>query len=73
MDLSTLLQASLNPATRKQAETELQNVSVQPGFLTHLLQLVLNSGGDRAVRLAGSVYLKNIAKMRWVEVRYPLS
>ncbi|KAH8833705.1 Cse1-domain-containing protein [Flagelloscypha sp. PMI_526] len=72
MDLSALLVASMNPATRKQAETELQSASVQPGFLTHLLQLVLNSSVDRAARLAGSVYLKNMAKLRWIEEDPPI-
>lgn len=68
-ELPTLLLASLNPSSRKQAEQSLQSLSVQPGFLTHLLTLVLQGAQDRAVRLAASVYLKNIVKSRWEDVR----
>ena len=67
-ELPSLLLASLNPATRKQAEQSLQSLSLQPGFLTHLLTLVLQSSQDRAVRLAASVYLKNLIKSRWEDV-----
>ncbi|KAF4612796.1 hypothetical protein D9613_011749 [Agrocybe pediades] len=66
-DLPTLLLASLKPDTRKAAEQGLAALSVQPGFLTHLLRLVLDSTQDRAVRLAGSIYLKNTAKHKWEE------
>jgi exportin-2 (importin alpha re-exporter) len=68
-DLSTLLLASLNPATRKEAELNLNSLSTQPGFLSHLLRLVVDQSQDRAIRLSGSVYLKNITKLRWDEVR----
>lgn len=67
-DVPQLLLASLSPATRKQAEQTLSSLSVQPGFLNGLLQLVLTPGQDRSVRLAGSVYLKNTIKRRWEEV-----
>src|ERR1700722_17261257 len=67
-DLASLLQASLLPATRKQAEQSLNSLSSQEGFLPHLLQLVLDQATDLSVRLAGSIYLKNLAKLRWDEV-----
>lgn len=67
-ELPSLLLASLNPATRKQAEGSLQALSAQPGFLTHLLTLVLQSSQDRAVRLAAGVYLKNTVRGRWEDV-----
>ncbi|KAI5826864.1 Cse1-domain-containing protein [Schizophyllum commune Tattone D] len=66
-DLPTLLRASLDPSTRKQAEANLTEVSKQQGFLVALLRLVLEPSQDRAVRLAGSVYLKNVVKLRWEE------
>jgi exportin-2 (importin alpha re-exporter) len=69
-DLAGLLQASLSPATRKQAEQNLDSFSTQPGFLPALLQLLLDQNQDRSVRLAGGVYLKNLAKLRWEEVRW---
>lgn len=68
-DLPNLLLASLDPTNRKQAEQSLNALSTQRGFLTHLLSLVLEQSQDKSVRLAGSVYLKNIAKLRWDEVR----
>lgn len=67
-DLPSLLLASLNPDTRKQAEKNLTVLSSHQGFLTHLLNLILEPSQDRAIRLAGSVYLKNITKLRWEEV-----
>ncbi|KAF8216328.1 importin alpha re-exporter [Mycena galopus ATCC 62051] len=72
-DLSSLLVASLNPATRKAAEQELNAFSIQQGFLSHLLGLILDPSKERSVRLAGSVYLKNIAKSRWEEDVNPIS
>lgn len=71
-DLPNLLLGSLNPATRKQAEQSLNAFSTQQGFLSHLLRLVLDPAQDRATRLSGSVYLKNITKLRWEEVRIPI-
>jgi exportin-2 (importin alpha re-exporter) len=67
-DLPSLLLASLDPSSRKQAEQSLNTLSLQQGFLSHLLRLVLEPSQDRAVRLSGSVYLKNITKLRWEEV-----
>lgn len=77
-DLPNLLLASLNsldPATRKRAEQSLNSYSTQAGFLDALLRLVLGEGipedGNKAaVRLAGSIYLKNICKTRWEDVRF---
>lgn len=68
-EIPGLLLASLNPSTRKEAETNLQALSLQPGFLSVLLRLVLEQSQDRPVRLAGSVYLKNVVKNRWDDVR----
>lgn len=67
-DLPSLLLASLSPGTRRQAEQNLQTLSLQPGFLPQLLRLVLDASQDRSVRLAGSVYLKNTVKSRWEDV-----
>lgn len=68
-DVASLLSASLQPTSRKQAEQQLNHLTAQPGFLPHLLALILDGAPDRAVRLAGGIYLKNIAKLRWEEVR----
>ncbi|KAF7976444.1 hypothetical protein HWV62_6681 [Athelia sp. TMB] len=73
-DLSSLLLASLQPASRKQAEQSLTSLSAQPGFIGALLQLVLGQGTtDRSVRLAASVYLKNVTKLRWDEDVNPIA
>ncbi|KAI9569377.1 armadillo-type protein [Boletus coccyginus] len=71
-DVASLLSASLQPASRKQAEQQLNQLTAQPGFLPHLLALILDSASDRPVRLAGGIYLKNIAKLRWEEDVAPL-
>ncbi|CAG7854816.1 Importin alpha re-exporter AltName: Full=Chromosome segregation protein CSE1 [Serendipita indica DSM 11827] len=64
-ELSALFKASLDPQTRKQAETILEQSSLQPGFAVDLLALTLDNAQDRAIRLSSGVYLKNIARKRW--------
>ena len=73
-DLPSLLLASLQPSTRKQAESSLTSLSIQPGFILTLLRLVLDErSGERAVRLVGGIYLKNLVKLRWEEDVNPIS
>ncbi|KAH9023317.1 Cse1-domain-containing protein [Lactarius hengduanensis] len=73
-DIPKLLLDSLNPHTRKQAEQSLQAYSRQPAFVVHLLRLVLDATQNGAVRLAASVYLKNMVKLGWLEDdEYPIS
>jgi exportin-2 (importin alpha re-exporter) len=67
-DLPTLLGSSLSPAARKEAEQSLLEFSLEPSFLIHLLGLVLNASQSKGVRLAGSVFFKNMLKKRWSEV-----
>ncbi|KAG0700788.1 CAS/CSE protein [Suillus ampliporus] len=71
-NIASLLQASLQPASRKQAEQQLRALASQQGFLAHLLTLILNVSCDRPTRLAGGIYLKNVAKLRWEEDDAPL-
>jgi uncharacterized MAPEG superfamily protein len=66
-DIPKLLLESLNPHTRKKAEQALDAYSRQPAFVVHLLQLVLATSNDSAVRLAASVYLKNRVKLGWLD------
>jgi Importin-beta N-terminal domain len=70
-DLSALFLASLNPQTRKEAENTLEQLSLQPNFSLSLLSLTLDGSGDRAVRLASGVYLKNTVRKRWDPVSHP--
>lgn len=67
-ELPALLLSSLSPATRKQAEQNLHILATQPGFLALLLRLILDPSQDRAVRLAGSVFFKNVVRRKWEEV-----
>ncbi|KAI9448619.1 armadillo-type protein [Lactarius psammicola] len=72
-DIPKLLLDSLNPHTRKQAEQSLEAYSRQPAFVVHLLRLVLDATQNGAVRLAASVYLKNMVKLGWLEDdEYPI-
>ena len=66
-DIPKLLLDSLNPHTRKQAEQSLEAYSRQPAFVVHLLRLVLDATQNGAVRLAASVYLKNMVKLGWLD------
>ncbi|KDQ12400.1 hypothetical protein BOTBODRAFT_34372 [Botryobasidium botryosum FD-172 SS1] len=65
MSINELLLASLVPSTRQAAESQLTTVSVQPGFLPHLLQLALDPAQPLQVRQAASVYFKNNVRRRW--------
>lgn len=67
-DLPSILTALLDPRTQKKSEQNLNALSSQPGFLLHLLGLILDASQQPIIRLSGSVYLKNIAKTRWEEV-----
>ncbi len=76
-DFPALLRASLDPSSRREAEHRLKELAGAPVFLPTLLQFVVGSGGtvggvaavDRSIRLAGAVYLKNVVKRNWVDVR----
>lgn len=71
-DLPAFLSASLSPATRKEAERQLHVLSQNQGFLSLLLGLVLDPSQDRAVRLAGSIYFKNLVKSKWDDEETPV-
>jgi exportin-2 (importin alpha re-exporter) len=72
-ELPHLLQATFSPDTRKKAETSLDALASHPGFLPHVLRLVLDTAQDRAVRLAACILLKNDIKKRWDEVGPPFT
>ena len=69
-ELPPILQASLNATTRKDAEQKLKVLSTTPHFLPSLLQLVLASPTvDMSIRLTGAIYLKNVVRKNWIDVR----
>ncbi|KAK7204939.1 Cse1-domain-containing protein [Myxozyma melibiosi] len=65
--LSGLLEASLSPATAKQAEQSLRSVETQQGFSISLLKLVASDQFPASVRLAGSLYFKNFIRRKWTD------
>ncbi|KAI9098339.1 Cse1-domain-containing protein [Phlyctochytrium arcticum] len=65
--LTHYLSQTLNPTTRKQAETALATVESQPNFPVLLLKLVEDPSTDPTVRFAGVIYFKNFVKRCWVQ------
>lgn len=63
-----LLAASLVIDQRKAAEQQLDALSVQSGFVPHLLQLVLERSQPVQIRQAACLYFKNQIKARWDDV-----
>jgi len=65
--LVNLLESTLNPTLRKQAEDELSLIHNIVGFSTNLLQLVMSEQVQMPVRQAGAIYLKNLINQFWLE------
>lgn len=65
--LVKLLDSTLNPTLRKQAEDELGNIHNMVGFTTTLLQLVMSDQIQMPVRQAGAIYFKNMVNQYWIE------
>jgi hypothetical protein len=65
--LVSLLESTLNPQLRKQAEDELGTIHNLVGFSTNLLQLVMSEQVQMPVRQAGAIYLKNMVNQFWME------
>jgi hypothetical protein len=63
---NTLLHTySPHEAERKAAEEQIATLRAQPGGLPVLLQVVSNAAGDRNVRQAAAISLKNIISKHW--------
>ncbi|OBA20127.1 Cse1-domain-containing protein [Metschnikowia bicuspidata var. bicuspidata NRRL YB-4993] len=60
------LKESLDPRNAKEAEAHLRAIECQPHFAINLLNVVASSNLDSSVRLAGSLFLKNLVKRKWV-------
>ncbi|KAH3660492.1 hypothetical protein OGAPHI_007078 [Ogataea philodendri] len=65
--VSQLLEKSLAPSTAKIAEESLRAVEGQQGFPSTLLHVVATSDLSIPVRLAGSLYFKNLIKRKWID------
>ncbi|UJR37907.1 hypothetical protein I4U23_030595 [Adineta vaga] len=68
MDLAPVieaLQATLVPQMRKQAEDKLAEFWKAPGFISCLIQIILNEQCDMGARQAGAILLKNHINAYW--------
>ncbi|KAG7713014.1 hypothetical protein KL949_005308 [Ogataea haglerorum] len=65
--VSQLLAQSLSPSTAKLAEKSLRSVEDQQGFPSTLLHVVAANDLSSSVRLAGSLYFKNLIKRKWID------
>ena len=65
--IAKLLESTLNPSLRKQAEDELAALYNVPNFSTTLLQLIMSTEIQMPVRQAGAIYLKNMINQYWGE------
>ncbi|KAM9889452.1 hypothetical protein OXX69_012828, partial [Metschnikowia pulcherrima] len=59
------LNESLDPRNAKSAEARLRAIEGQPHFAINLLNVVASSNLDASVRLAGSLFLKNLVRRKW--------
>ncbi|KAL6077585.1 Exportin-2 [Balamuthia mandrillaris] len=55
-------------ASRKEAESHLKQVESSPGFLILLLKLLGTEGIDNSVKVAASIYFKNVVKNNWQRI-----
>ncbi|XP_019855725.1 PREDICTED: importin-7-like [Amphimedon queenslandica] len=68
MDVQRIAQAfanTLDPSTRAEAETELEQALQSPGFTPCLLQIVMNNETPFGIRQSASIYLKNTVNKYW--------
>ncbi|KAK9479606.1 Cse1-domain-containing protein [Lipomyces japonicus] len=65
--LAELLQASLIPATAKQAEQSLRSTESQEGFSISLLRIVASSDFPQTTRLAAALFFKNLIRRKWTD------
>eukprot|EP00850_Spirogloea_muscicola_P013908 SM000097S24761 [mRNA] locus=s97:152586:160145:+ [translate_table: standard] len=71
MDLATLggvLQLALSPSPqeRKAAEDKLIEFQHAPGHLVRLMQVIVSTSADLAIRQIASIYFKNLVAKDWV-------
>lgn len=65
--IAQLLQQSLAASTAKSAEQELRQYETQPGFPLEVLHVVASNQIDHNVRLAGSLFFKNLIRRKWTD------
>ena len=72
--LAELFRRTLDPTTRAEAESKLQEMHKIIGFAPSILQIVMNndsSNVDLATRQAAVIYLKNLINTSWNEDKEP--
>lgn len=68
MSVAELLQATLDPSRRREAETSLRQAEeTQPNFSVSLLQLVADESQPLSTRLAAALFFKNFIKRNWTD------
>ncbi|KAL8781720.1 MAG: hypothetical protein Q9203_000161 [Teloschistes exilis] len=65
--LASALEASLDPAQNKQAETALLQEQRKRGFSLQLLQIVASDAYGPTARLASALYFKNFIRRSWTD------
>ena len=70
--LASSLQQSLSPdpATRRSAERQLDELKAQPGFSQVVLQLAQANDANAAIRQAAALLFKNFIRNGWERVLY---
>ncbi|TPX31070.1 hypothetical protein SmJEL517_g05491 [Synchytrium microbalum] len=64
-DIAELFQQTLQPASRKYAESILASLEAQPGFVVLLLRIVQDPNLSESVRISSGLYFKNFVKKHW--------
>ncbi|GAB7366650.1 hypothetical protein MBLNU230_g8632t1 [Neophaeotheca triangularis] len=68
MSVAELLQATLDPSRRREAESSLREAEAsQPNFSLSLLQLVADESQPLSTRLAAALFFKNFIKRNWTD------
>ncbi|KAL8941402.1 MAG: hypothetical protein Q9211_001843 [Gyalolechia sp. 1 TL-2023] len=65
--LASTLEASLDPAQNKRAESAILNEQTKPGFSLLLLQIVASDAYGSTARLASALYFKNYIRRNWTD------
>lgn len=65
--LINILQNTFSPnqQLQHQAEHDINQLCVQPGFMSALLQIAINNNIQQSIRLAAVIYLKNFVSSQW--------
>lgn len=66
-NICAVLEQSLDPRLAKEAGVQLKSLETTPGFPVSLLHLVSSNDISIPIRLAGSLYFKNLIRRKWID------